>query len=122
MKKLMVMSVVAAVAACANAVTQWTGNAGVVDWASGNWSNGAPSVDNPAEFTMNPAVYKVTPPGDYAGRIIVSAETASGSYKVPATVEFTVAEGAAWTIAGDGVVLATEGVDKRVGEDFTGSV
>ena len=128
---------------CAAAVRTWCGPSGEQDWnAATNWVDEAvPTGADTAYFPHNAAYhsnntgrrrywFKVTPPTDFTGTILTtneywSVDGQSLSYlnrSFRTKLELGVADGAAWTVAGDGCVMVTDGIASRFSSDFRGTI
>ena len=126
------------------ALRTWCGPSGEQDWsAATNWVDQLVAKTNDtAYFPQNNAYhvngtgkrrywFKVAPPADFTGVILTTNEFTSGDFYgassyynqsfVP-TVELEVGSGAEWTVSGDGGVIATPGIEARIGQDFRGVV
>ena len=130
--------------ASGGALRTWCGPSGEQDWsAATNWvDNIVATGDDVAYFPQNSAYhsnntgkrryyFKVTPPLDFTGVILTTNEFAAKDYYLNnenynqsflATVELTVGSGAAWTVSGDGGVIATPGIESRIAPSFAGVV
>ena len=122
----------------------WCGPSGEQDWsAATNWvDNAVATGDDVACFPQNSAYhsngtgkrrywFKVTPPMDFTGVILTTNEFAAKDFYLQSenfnqaflsTVELTVRDGATWTVAGDGGVIATPGIESRIAPSFAGVV
>ena len=87
--------------------TWWTANGDRASWSDGaNWNSGnPPPATDAAKFEHQGAgkyYFRLTPPADYAGAIIVDDEIdGSGNLqRFAITLELTVPDGAAWTVQG----------------------
>ena len=122
----------------------WCGPSGEQDWsASTNWVDGLVAMTNDtAYFPQNSAYhsngtgkrrywFKVAPPPDFTGVILTTNEFASKDFYsnneyynqafLP-TVELEAGSGAAWTVSGDGGVVATAGIEAHIAPSFAGVV
>ena len=122
----------------------WCGPSGEQDWsASTNWVDGLVAMTNDtAYFPQNSAYhsngtgkrrywFKVAPPPDFTGVILTTNEFASKDFYsnneyynqafLP-TVELEAGNGAAWTVSGDGGVVATAGIEAHIAPSFAGVV
>ena len=128
--RMFVAAIAVLAAFCLNAETrEWNGWRGQKEWSvAANWKDGVvPSGTDRAFFPRSTHttnhIYQVTPPADFAGTIVCSnytfavANSYLSRYFSP-ILELTVPEGAQWTVAGNGHVLATEGLGDRLGPNF----
>ena len=143
MKKSLVVGIAfAAVTAVAGELRTWCGPAGTQDWSdSANWKDGlVADGDDRAYFPQNNAyhpngtgqrrcAFKVTPPVSFTGTILTTNEFAAADYSASnlnmcfrPIVELEVLDGAVWMVAGDGEVVATEGIGARLSPSFTGTL
>lgn len=122
--------------------TTWkglSGAGGVVDWTdAASWSGGVPvgtdtAIITPIETAKSghtyrlDSIFRMTPSADFAGTISIKNSGdpigAPNNCALPLTVALTVLDGAQWTVEGDGVLIATPGVESRISaERFTGVV
>lgn len=108
-------------------VTTWIGPSGSADWNEPeNWDNGVPADDGDANFAPRTGTetrywVKVSPPSAFVGRILTSNEM-SKAVGFKSIVELEVGKNAAWTISGNGTVVATPGIGARIGSDFVGEI
>ena len=135
--------VISSVMPCAAAVRTWCGPSGEQDWnAATNWVDEAvPTGSDTAYFPHNAAYhpnntgkrrywFKVTPPSDFTGTVLTtnefwSVDGQSLSYlnrSFRTRLELGVEDGAAWTVAGDGVVVVTDGIADRLSSSFAGTL
>lgn len=135
MKQLAVGLVLLSCAVVGNvhaAYTEWVGARGVneQDWnVATNWSAGVPAANGTALFKCssgNAYNVKVTPPSSFVGTILVSnnlSGVSTESYlnnRFSKMVTLGVADGASWIVAGNGHVVATDGIAARLGPKFDG--
>ena len=122
----------------------WCGPSGEQDWsAATNWvDNIVATGDDVAYFPQNSAYhsngtgkrrywFKVAPPPDFTGVILTTNEFASKDFYsnneyynqafLP-TVELETGNGAAWTVSGDGGVVATAGIEAHIAPSFAGVI
>ena len=137
------MIVASSLLPCEAAVRTWCGPSGEQDWnAVTNWVDEAvPTGSDTAYFPHNAEYhpngtgrrrywFKVTPPADFTGTILTtnefwSVDGQSLSYlnrSFRTRLELGVAEGAAWTVAGDGCVVVTDGIADRLSGAFAGTL
>ena len=122
--------------------TTWkglSGAGGVVDWTdAASWSGGVPvgtdtAIITPIETAKSghtyrlDSIFRMTPSADFAGTISIKNSGdpigAPNNCALPLTVALTALDGAQWTVEGDGVLIATPGVDAHVSADkFTGVI
>lgn len=128
---------------CSATVRTWCGPSGEQNWnAVTNWVDEAvPTGSDTAYFPHNAAYhpngtgrrrywFKMTPPADFTGTILTtneywSVDGQSLSYlnrSFRTKLELGVADGAAWTIAGNGCVMVTDGIAARFSSDFKGTI
>lgn len=129
LKGFAVTSAFALAAMPAAGSTWWTANGDRVSWSDGaNWNLGnPPSANDAAKFEHQGAgkyLFRLTPPADYAGTIIVDDEIdeSGGLHRFPITLELTVLDGAEWTVEGPGTIIATDGIAERLKSSFTGVI
>ena len=137
------MIVASSMLPCEAAVCTWCGPSGEQDWnAATNWVDEAVPTDSDTAYFPHNAAYhpngtgrrrywfKVTPPADFTGTILTtnefwSVDGQSLSYlnrSFRTRLELGVAEGAAWTVAGDGCVVVTDGIADRLSGAFAGTL
>lgn len=128
---------------CEAAVRTWCGPSGEQDWsAATNWVDEAVATGSDTAYFPHNAAYhpngtgrrrywfKVAPPDGFTGTILTTNEMwsldgQSSSHlnkSFRTKLELGVADGAIWTVAGDGCVVATEGVAARISGDFAGTI
>ena len=134
---------IAAESSFAGSLRTWCGPSGEQDWsAATNWVGGAVATgDDSAYFPMTAVAsssgmgkrwysFKITPPAEFAGTILTtnelhSSDGMSSTYQNRSfrpKVELGVVEGASWTVAGNGCVVATTGLAARISEAFSGEI
>lgn len=112
----------------ATVTNRWTGTAGTVDWNDeSKWSSGVPTSDQVVLFDGNKdaaaGVVNVAPPDSFTGKIVVAGSLGREfQYEHSTYACFSTGENAQWTVAGDGVVIATDGVASRISAEFNGAV
>lgn len=116
-----------------------SGQGGVADWnVAGNWTEGVPvghdtaiikpiSVPGGTSGLWTNSIFRLTPPADFAGTISIrnneDAINAPVNCRLPVNVALAVLDGAQWTVEGNGVLIATDGVDSHISADnFTGVI
>lgn len=115
-------------ARAATVTNRWTGAAGTVDWNDGSkWSAGVPTSDQVVLFDGSKdaaaGVVDVAPPDSFAGKIVVAGSLGRQyQYEHSTYACFSTGENAQWTVAGDGVVIASDGVASRISAEFNGAV
>ena len=115
--------------------TEWVGvpmSDGSADWSqTSNWTEGTPegmdtAVLKAVEDSVQHPVLRLAPPISFTGIITVGTNTIkeisdSGRKLVP-RAQLTVPDGAAWTVAGKAILIATDGIAARITSDFTGAI
>lgn len=99
-----------------------------VDWSlASNWDGAVPTGN--AKVTIayddNCRMLTMTPPLDFTGTIICGGDDRDWAAGVDSTLRLNVLDGATWTIGHctrDGTLVATAGLDARIGADFQGMV
>ena len=118
----------------------WCGPSGAQEWSDpSNWKDGAiPTGDDSAYFpsTSESSLgkryysFKLEPPADFTGKILTTNELWNND-GIAATyqnrtfrpkLELGVVEGAAWTVEGNGCVVATNGLAARLSASFVGEI
>ena len=116
-------------AAFADATWQGTSFDLNADWsAEANWDGGVPTgaavatIDYTGGNTTKSHFLGLTPPVDFTGTIKVTYSTVDWDTTFPNTLKLTVLEGATWSVSGNGMLYATEGLSARIASDFTGVI
>ena len=124
MKSILALAGAITSALALQADSTWTNACGVVDWNDeANWNNGVPTGNVKAFLSSSSSkfFYRMTPPLAFTGEIVTTCPSGN-SCGLPNYVALTVLDGAAWTVTGNGVVIATEGIGARLSSGFTGTV
>lgn len=129
-RKLICLSVGAFCLSTFAGISTWKGGENVEWSAAGSWDGGVPAADGMALFVTTDAcnTYKVTPPDDFKGTILVSNDQqVTTSYNTRyfcfnTVLDLTISENAAWKVAGSGVVVANTGLSDRLADDFVGTI
>ena len=130
-------------AVCAGSLRTWCGASGEQDWSNAaNWKeNVVPAGDDSAYFPSTAAAsvsgtgkryysFKLKPPSGFTGKILTTNELWSNdgvastyqNRSFRPTLELEVADGATWTVEGNGCVVATEGLAARLSPGFAGEL
>ena len=99
------------------------------DWsAEANWNGGVPTgeavatIDYSGGNTASVRFLGLTPPVDFTGTIKVTYSTSDWDTCFHNMLKLTVLEGATWSVSGNGMLYATEGLSARIASDFTGVI
>jgi len=104
----------------------WRGGSGDKEWSdSANWTPTVPDGNDEVVFPLdqNHTSIRLTPPLSYTGTMSTSkGPDDTGNNLLPTILTLEVLEGAAWKVAGEGIVAATSGMADRLSPDFHGVV
>lgn len=133
MKKLL-MVIAAALSTTAFADASWKGARmdSNVNWSlASNWDGDVPTGNAKATIAYNDTgrTLTMTPPFDFTGTIVCGGDNRDWASGIDSTLRLNVLDGATWTVGHctladqhDGTLVATDGLDARIGADFQGMV
>lgn len=133
MKQLLVV-IAAILSATAFADASWKGARmdGNVNWSlASNWDGDVPTGNAKATigYADNCRMLTMTPPLDFTGTIVCGGDNRDWASGIDSTLRLNVLDGATWTVGHctlsdqhDGTLVATAGLDARIGVDFQGMV
>jgi len=125
---------IGAFAATGLADSSWKGDRADenVNWSlASNWDGEVPTgnVKATVAYTDSGRSLTMTPPLDFTGTIVCGGDNRDWAAGFDSTLKLNVLDGATWTVghstlAGqhDGTLVATPGLDARIGSDFAGMV
>lgn len=127
--KRLVVIVCAAASAALLADSTWIGpncNTDPAAWSvPENWDGGVPTGSAKAIIPYmlgRNYVLHFTPPLDFTGEIAGGRDSTIWDVKWPTYLKLTVLDGAAWTVGGNGHLIATDGIAARLAATFSGTI